>query len=151
MTPARLHKLLYYCQGWYLAWYGRPLFVERIEAWKNGPVVPDLEREPLADNPAGEPLSATEAAAVEQVWGEYGRYSASGLREKTQRERPWMEHSSPDGRCGIEIPTSELLAYFGERLTTESGEEPGCMAEFEANIAGGRTISHDQLLKELGR
>lgn len=147
MTPARLHKLLYYCQGWYLAWYARPLFAERIEAQRYGPVVPELDDATVAVTP----LTAAEAAAVEQVWGEYGRYSAAGLREKTQRERPWVEHASPDGRCGIEIPQAELLAFFGERHTRETGELVGCMAEFEANVAEGRLISHEQLLEGLGR
>jgi uncharacterized phage-associated protein len=32
MTAMRLQKLLYYCQGWHLAWYGRPLFEDRVEA-----------------------------------------------------------------------------------------------------------------------
>lgn len=42
MTVWKLHKLLYYSQAWHLAWEDEPLFGERIEAWANGPVVPDL-------------------------------------------------------------------------------------------------------------
>ncbi|HJZ56058.1 MAG TPA: type II toxin-antitoxin system antitoxin SocA domain-containing protein, partial [Gemmataceae bacterium] len=42
MTQKRLYKLLYYVQGWTLAWYGRPMFADRIEAWREGPVPPDL-------------------------------------------------------------------------------------------------------------
>ena len=38
----QMHKLLYYAQAWSLAWDGAPLFEDRIEAWKNGPVVPSL-------------------------------------------------------------------------------------------------------------
>ena len=34
----KLHKLLYYVQGWSQAWTGRPLFQEAPEAWKFGPV-----------------------------------------------------------------------------------------------------------------
>lgn len=159
MTPLRLHKLLYYCQGWHLAWYGRPLFTERIEAWRYGPVVPDVYahpwgqgREVITDVPATDELSAAERGSVEQVWREYGRYSAHGLRDMTHLERPWMAHFTPDdaNRCEAEIPSGELLAYFGERLTTETGERVGCMAEFEAAVAEGRTISHEQMLKELG-
>ena len=37
----KLQKLLYYCQGWYIAWTDAPLFGEQIEAWANGPVVAD--------------------------------------------------------------------------------------------------------------
>ena len=38
-TTMKLHKLLYYCQAWYLVWEDKPLFKENIEAWANGPVV----------------------------------------------------------------------------------------------------------------
>ena len=45
LTPApgdvKLHKLLYYAQGWHLARTGRPLFPEAVEAWTDGPVVAD--------------------------------------------------------------------------------------------------------------
>ncbi len=34
----KLHKLLYYVQGWSQAWTGHPLFHEAPEAWKFGPV-----------------------------------------------------------------------------------------------------------------
>lgn len=43
MSTFKLHKLLYYCQAWYMAWNeGIPLFQEDFEAWVNGPVVREL-------------------------------------------------------------------------------------------------------------
>ena len=39
---ARLHKLLYYVQGYHLAWRGTPAFEDNIEAWEKGPVVAAL-------------------------------------------------------------------------------------------------------------
>lgn len=42
MTTMKLQKLVYYSQAWHLAWDGEPLFEARIEAWANGPVVPEL-------------------------------------------------------------------------------------------------------------
>ena len=44
MTAMKLEKLVYYCQAWSLVWDERTLFDERIEAWVNGPVVPELYR-----------------------------------------------------------------------------------------------------------
>jgi uncharacterized phage-associated protein len=38
----KLQKLLYYCQGWHLAWDGEPLFGEEFEAWLSGPVCREL-------------------------------------------------------------------------------------------------------------
>ena len=42
MTTMKLQKLIYYSQAWSLVWDEKPLFAERIEAWANGPVCPDL-------------------------------------------------------------------------------------------------------------
>ena len=42
ISAMKLQKLVYYCQAWSLVWDERPLFSERIEAWTNGPVVPEL-------------------------------------------------------------------------------------------------------------
>ena len=42
MSAMKLHRLVYYCQAWHLAWSGRPLFDDEIQAWANGPVVVSL-------------------------------------------------------------------------------------------------------------
>ncbi|WP_307850044.1 MULTISPECIES: type II toxin-antitoxin system antitoxin SocA domain-containing protein [unclassified Saccharopolyspora] len=42
MTAMKLQKLVYYSQAWHLVWDERPLFDEPVQAWANGPVVPDL-------------------------------------------------------------------------------------------------------------
>ena len=42
MTAMKLQKLVYYCQAWHLAWEGRALFPEAIQAWASGPVCPEL-------------------------------------------------------------------------------------------------------------
>ena len=41
----KLHKLLYYVQGYHLAWEGLPAFAEEIEAREMGPVVTRLWRD----------------------------------------------------------------------------------------------------------
>src|SRR5260370_28209674 len=41
-TAMKLQKLVYYSQAWALVWNEKPLFRERVEAWANGPVVPEL-------------------------------------------------------------------------------------------------------------
>ena len=42
ITPMGLQKLVYFAHGWMLAFYGRPLISDRIEAWDYGPVIPVL-------------------------------------------------------------------------------------------------------------
>ena len=42
ITNLKLQKLVYYAQGFHLAWYDKPLFHEPIDAWTHGPVVRTL-------------------------------------------------------------------------------------------------------------
>jgi uncharacterized phage-associated protein len=42
ISNMKLQKLLYYQQGFHLAYFGKPLFEEDIEAWMYGPVVPSV-------------------------------------------------------------------------------------------------------------
>lgn len=40
ISNLKLQKLLYYMQGFHLAYFDTPLFDDDIEAWMYGPVVP---------------------------------------------------------------------------------------------------------------
>jgi uncharacterized phage-associated protein len=80
LCPLRVQKLLYYLQGWSLALRGRPLFEERIEAWKLGPVVPEVYHrfksfgsQVIEPKDAGEPtgLSPGDRAFIESVWSKF--------------------------------------------------------------------------------
>jgi uncharacterized phage-associated protein len=42
VTPMKLQKLVYYVKGFSLVLLGRPIFGEKLEAWRHGPVCPDL-------------------------------------------------------------------------------------------------------------
>lgn len=43
-TPGfvRIHKLVYFAHGFYLAFYDKPLIEEQLEAWQWGPIFPSL-------------------------------------------------------------------------------------------------------------
>ena len=42
--PLKLQKLLYLAQGYSYAFYDRPLFMDDMEGWVHGPVVPAVYR-----------------------------------------------------------------------------------------------------------
>jgi uncharacterized phage-associated protein len=129
MTAMKLQKLVYYAQAWHLVWEERPLFAERIEAWANGPVVPDLYQRhkgqyEVSTIPSGDAsrLDDGEAESVEAVLDYYGDWPAHELSELTHRERPWMaarKGLAPGERGSREI-THDAMAEYYDGLTTEN-------------------------------
>lgn len=95
---AKLHKLLYYCQGWHLARHREPMFTESISAWSNGPVVGALWRaEKYNDElPPDQPLDHQMIDTLELVLDRYGHYSGKDLIELTHSEPPWQVVSIRD-------------------------------------------------------
>jgi uncharacterized phage-associated protein len=129
ICPLRLQKLLYYCQGWSLALLGRKLFDEPIQAWVEGPVVRSVydqfkgSRSPIQPDLIGEPdgsLTKTEAALVEMVWKEYGRYTPRELVDKTHSEPAWSEARGglpPTTRSTARL-SEETMSFFFEKLAS---------------------------------
>jgi uncharacterized phage-associated protein len=127
MTAMKLQKLVYYSQVWHLVWDEEPLFPERIEAWANGPVVPDLYRHhrqrlqlSIEDRPGGgdpEALKPEEIQTIDVVLDYYGARSAHWLSELTHREMPWRrareEAGLAEGERGkAEIPQAYMFEYY---------------------------------------
>jgi uncharacterized phage-associated protein len=114
----KLHKLLYYAQGWHLAWAGQPLFRERIEAWTNGPVVADLwhDEKKNRPRPALRELVGAQLATIDYVVDRYGRDTAKDLIRRTHDEGPWREASEADadgwGLNNAEIDHASLRRWF---------------------------------------
>jgi uncharacterized phage-associated protein len=129
MTAMKLQKLVYYAQAWSLVWDDRPLFDERIEAWINGPVVPDLYKEhkgryELDRLAKGDPgaLSAEGRETVDAVLTAYGDKSSQWLSDLTHSEKPWRDARSglaPNVRGEREI-TLEAMAEFYGSLSAEN-------------------------------
>lgn len=122
ISNLKLQKLLYYAQGFHLAWYGAPLFPEPIEAWAHGPVVREVyfRYQPFESAPIPSPVECDPIAAIdsetrellEQVYSVYGQYSAWGLRNLTHEEAPWKD--TPRGEV---IPQEAMRRFFAETLT----------------------------------
>lgn len=122
LTAVKLQKLLYYAQAWALVWDEKPLFPERIEAWVNGPVVPELydyhRGQFIIENlPLGNPerLTKTEQETIDEVLNFYGDKSSQWLSELTHKETPWLEARqglAPGERGNQEIPLATMAEYY---------------------------------------
>jgi uncharacterized phage-associated protein len=128
MTTMKLEKLAYYSQAWHLAWDGRPLFAEPIEAWMNGPVVPDLYKKHrgqflVSEWPSGNPdaLEPNERETVDAVLEGYGPLSPSRLSTMTHEEAPWRaarEGLAPTERGGNEISLDLMQEFYDATANT---------------------------------
>lgn len=125
VSNLKLQKLVYYSQAWYLAIFKKPLFVEDIEAWVHGPVVPQIFR--LYRDYKWSPLPQAGNAAVstkvrkhlEEVWNAYGNRSAYDLERLTHSEDPWKEARiglSPDESSHNVIEKDSMRKYYSSRL-----------------------------------
>lgn len=104
ISNLKLQKLLYYAQGCYLAIMNEPLFSENILAWAHGPVVDEVYQIYKKYGSSGIPddqldyvyIDSEATNILEQVYNEFGQYSAWGLRNMTHNERPWQETKQND-------------------------------------------------------
>lgn len=120
ISNMKLQKLLYYMQGFHLAYFNTPLFDEEIEAWMYGPVVPLVYDHFQSNEDRGIPyndkvveLTHEEDRLFNDVFRVYGQYSAIGLMNLTHRETPWT--STPIGRGNI-ISKDKLKSFFKKKL-----------------------------------
>jgi len=125
ITAMKLQKLVYYCQAWSLVWDEKPLFRSKIEAWANGPVVPDLyERHRGQFKVAkweGVPsaLNQTQKETVDAILGSYGDKPSQWLSDLTHQEDPWKEARAglaPGERGSRVITHASMAEYYGSLL-----------------------------------
>ena len=116
ISHMKLQKLVYFCQGFSLALFEKPLFPEPIEAWTHGPVCPKLYRilkgygsSPITAviDPEKIALNEDEKLLIKMVYGVYGQYSASRLRKITHEEGPWK-----NALTAAAIPYEAMAEYF---------------------------------------
>lgn len=100
ISNLKLQKLLFYAQSAFLAIKNKILFTENVEAWKHGPVVPEIynKYKPYGSSGITE-YDLNNAKVIEEdeevkeilvsVYDFFGEYSAWGLRNLTHSEEPW--------------------------------------------------------------
>jgi len=122
MTAMKLQKLVYYAQAWHIAWTDDVLFPERIEAWADGPVSPDLFqvhrgsfRVSKLRKGSSSVLTDDERDTIDRVLAFYGNRSPQWLSDLTHKEEPWRtaRGALPDrAPCQTEIKPEALGRYY---------------------------------------
>ena len=119
--PLQLIKLTYLCHGWMLGLYQRPLSAQPVEAWRHGPVIPDvyhgLKRygnrpiNVLQDFPESD-FDDLEDDLINQVFDVYSDFTGIQLSQLTHaRGTPWHQTWYRTGRNSI-IPDDLIEKHF---------------------------------------
>lgn len=118
----KLQKLVYYSQAWHIAWTDDTLFDNRIEAWADGPVCPDLYQlhrqsfkvSRLSKGSASR-LTDDEKDTIDRIIKAYGTKSPQWLSDKTHLEDPWRKARAdlpPGARSQREITPAAMGKYY---------------------------------------
>ena len=121
LTPLQIIKLVYFCHGWCLGLYERPLSIQPVRAWKYGPVIPVVYRalRSYGDSPVTSPISNTEpqfdeieSDLIAQVYEKYGHLSGIRLSGLTHAPgTPWHTVWRQKGRDAV-IPDALIQKYY---------------------------------------
>lgn len=117
ITPLKLQKLVYFLYKDYLKRTGEPLFSDRFETWKKGPVVPSIYAEfssygklpirSFATDSRGKCFIVTEEGifkeCIDRIWRIYGNYSGGALSELTHTEGSAWSKAKSQGQRYLNI------------------------------------------------
>ena len=123
MTTLKLMNMVYIANGWMLGLHDKPLISEDVEAWKFGPVIPELYRDLRENgcdrieeilNASKVNLSDDQDSIVKQTYNIYSPFKAAQLVELNHREgTPWHKVKSARGvGAGIVIPREVISQYY---------------------------------------
>lgn len=140
LTPMQINKLAYISHGFTLAIEDEPLFPDRVEAWRYGPVIPSIYY--MLSQYGGEPVTAiqycgTDLATPEKkdrmgflkriinpkhkkitdiVLKKFGHFTGLQLSTITHEPgTPWHRRYKSN-KLGIEIPNSLTREYYLDEL-----------------------------------
>ena len=118
LTNLKLQKLLYFAQAISLSLNNKPLFEDKIEAWKFGPVVPAVYQalkqfgnQPVMIEGTTSELSAEVSALLEDVWSLYGKFASHELVNITHNHLPWKKAYLSENKDN-EITIDSLKEYY---------------------------------------
>jgi len=125
MSNLKLQKLVYYAQGFYLAYTDQPLFPEPLMGWEHGPVCVPLYNKYKGYKSRALPIPESDDAInmfdpktlmiLNTVQKLYGQFAAWKLRNLSHMDFPWfMAYANRRA----EIPKEEMRAYFKKKIAS---------------------------------
>lgn len=132
----RLHKLLYYVQGWHLVVHDRPLFPERFQAWIHGPICKPLfdrfswdrslygavELRDVREGFSFDVFSEVERNHIDRILDEYAIYPTFQLMRMSREELPWLKargHLPLADQCDRELDEDCMRKFFKSQMEQE--------------------------------
>ena len=127
IKPMKLLKLTYIAQGYYLGLCKKPLFHNEIQAWKYGPVIPDLyemikvyNKKPvdieIIDLHTSKKLEPFDFDFLKVIWDNYKEYTGIQLSDKTHEEgSPWYKVFS-DNIMNAVMSNELIQKYYSKIL-----------------------------------
>jgi uncharacterized phage-associated protein len=103
LTNMKLQKLVYLAHGYCLALLDRPMLLEQVQAWKFGPVIPELYQKLRIYGAGGVtdfinggsldvPRASGDYAVIKAVWNAFKQYTGSQLSTMTHKAgSPWSQ------------------------------------------------------------
>ena len=101
ITTMKLQKLAFYSQALHLVNNGTPLFPEDFQAWRGGPVAPELyalhrgkfliRPGELGNAGTSEGLTEEERTLIAAVCGAMSEATGADLSQRTHAESPWLD------------------------------------------------------------
>lgn len=129
-STMKLQKIIFYGQAYSLVKYDEPLFVDEIQAWANGPVVPNLfnahrhafviSRGYFKDYANGK-LAKRDKETIDHVVRCLGERSGASLSDLTHSEDPWLnarEGLAKDARSNRVISIESIKKYYSSPACT---------------------------------
>lgn len=138
VTPMKVLKLTYIAHGWYLGLKSKPLITDRVEAWKYGPVIPEVYHsfKSYGKNEIDDPYLPTFESLnefnnmsddkdvkdfLDIIWEGYKQFDGGELSVLTHEPNtPWdITWNKKGGQLfhGAEIPTKLIKRYYENKLS----------------------------------
>lgn len=131
MNQLKLLKLVYISHCWYLACTDRLLIIDSVEAWRYGPIIPNLYKytkkfsrfritEPLMIEDTYWKNSLVDIDFLEAIWRNYSKFSGLQLSSLVNKEGSvWDQVQRECGggdRSGPIIPNDMMRRYYKNLL-----------------------------------